>query len=174
MIPDLLLQTLADLKSYVPTEADIGAMRLEVARARAQPPASQGPVNTFADPGGPAPRLTVGPTDYSGFLPPVAGSNRGPVFVPENLRPPASPAMREACRDQAQTAGSSTDPVTGQSPRTPALRYDNPNPNGESIVRWDGPRVLPDGTIELVDAKKATPTFPTRTGPLTPPKVENQ
>lgn len=52
--PDnLLLQTLADPKSYVPTEADIEAMRLEVARARARPPASQGPVNTPSDPGGP-------------------------------------------------------------------------------------------------------------------------
>ena len=48
-----LLQTLADPKIYVPTEADIEAMRLEVARARARPAASQGSVNTFADPGGP-------------------------------------------------------------------------------------------------------------------------
>ncbi len=52
--PDnLALQTLADPKRYVPTEADIDALELALARARARPPATQGPVNTFADPGGP-------------------------------------------------------------------------------------------------------------------------
>lgn len=65
------------------------------------------------------------------------------------LRPPGSPAMREAYRYQAQTAGISTGPVTGRSAASPALRYDNPNPNGASIVRWDGIRVLPDGSTEL-------------------------
>ncbi len=169
-----LLQTLADPKSYVPTEADIEAMRLEVARARARPPASQGPVNTPADPGGPVPRLTVGPTDYSVGLPPSTGANRGLVFVSENLGPPPSPAKREAYRYQAQTAGSSTDPATGRSAASPALRYDNPNPNGEPIVKWDGIQVLPDGTIELIDAKRAIPIIPKRTGPFVPPKFENQ
>ena len=173
--PDnLLLQTLADPKSYVPTEADIDALELALARARARPPASQGPVNTFADPGGPAPQLTVGPTDYSVGLPPSTGANRGLVFVSENLRPPRNPKMREAYRYQAQTAGSSTDPATGRSAASPALRYDNPNPNGEPIVKWDGIQVLPDGTIELIDAKRAIPVIPKRTGPFTPPKFENQ
>ncbi len=169
-----LLQTLADPKIYVPTEADIEAMRLEVARARARPPASQGPVNTPADPGGPVPRLSVGPTDYSVGLPPSTGANRGLVFVSENLRPPGSPEMREAYRHQAQTAGSSTDPVTGRSAASPALRYDNPNPNGRSIVRWDGIRVLPDGTVELIDAKTAVGIFQTESGMFVPPSFRQQ
>ena len=88
------------------------------------------------------------------------------MFVPENLRLPESPAMREAYRCQAQTAGSSTDPVTGRSTASPALKHDNPNPSGASIVRWDGIRVLPDGTIELIDAKTAGGIYQTRTGPF--------
>ena len=172
--PALQKSYLTGRGGFVPTEADLEGLGQALDEAHSRRPPPQGPVNTFADPGGPAPRLTVGPTDYSGFLPPVAGSNRGLVFVPENLRPPPSPAIREAYRHQAQTAGSSTDPVTGRSAASPAPRYDNPNPNGEPIVRWDGIQVLPDGAIELIDAKKAIPIIPRRTGPFTPPKFEDQ
>ncbi len=172
--PELRKPYLTGRGGFVPTEADLDGLYQALKDARSRRPPPQGPVNTPADPGGPAPRLPPGPPDYSVGLPPSSGVNRGLLFVPENIGPPGSPAMREAYRYQAQTAGSSTNPATGQSAASPALRYDNPNPNGASIVRWDGIRVLPDGTIELIDAKTAVGIFPTRAGTFIPPSFREQ
>lgn len=99
-------------------------------------------------------------------LPLGGGANRGLTFVPENLGPPTSPAMQAAYQYQAQAPNSTTDPATGASPATPALRYDNPNPNGVPYVKWDGYQVLPDGTTELIDRKARIVPYSDDSGPV--------
>jgi hypothetical protein len=94
-------------------------------------------------------------------------------FVPENSGVAQSPAG-QAWRDyQAQTIGADTDPLTGQS-NVPALQFDNPNPNGNPYVKWDGFQQLPDGTTELIDAKTAISPFSTADGPFVPQSTLDQ
>ncbi len=94
-------------------------------------------------------------------------------FVPENSGVAQSPAG-QAWRDyQAQTIGADTDPLTGQS-NVPALQFDNPNPNGNPYVKWDGYQQLPDGTTELIDAKTAISPFSTADGPFVPQSTLDQ
>jgi hypothetical protein len=94
-------------------------------------------------------------------------------FVPENSGVAQSPAG-QAWRDyQAQTIGADTDPLTGQS-NVPALQFDNPNPNGNPYVKWDGFQQLPDGTTELIDAKTAISPFSTADGPFIPQSTLDQ
>jgi hypothetical protein len=94
-------------------------------------------------------------------------------FVPENSGVAQSPAG-QAWRDyQAQTVGSDMDPLTGQS-NVPALDFDNPNPNGNPFVKWDGYQTLPDGTSELIDAKTAISPFSTSDGPFVPQSTLDQ
>jgi hypothetical protein len=66
------------------------------------------------------------------------------------------------------------DPLTGES-NVPALQFDNPNPNGNPYVKWDGYQQLPDGTTELIDAKTAISLpFSTGNGPFVPESTLEQ
>jgi hypothetical protein len=94
-------------------------------------------------------------------------------FVPENSGVAQSPAGQVWRDYQAQTVGADTDPLTGQS-NVPALQFDNPNPNGNPYVKWDGYQQLPDGTTELIDAKTAISPFSTADGPFVPQSTLDQ
>lgn len=94
-------------------------------------------------------------------------------FVPENSGV-AQSAGGQAWRDyQAQTLGSDMNPLTGEA-NVPALQFDNPNPNGNPYVKWDGFQHLPDGTTELIDAKTAISPFSTADGPFIPQSTLDQ
>jgi hypothetical protein len=87
----------------------------------------------------------------------LGGSNRGLIEVLEELGTPRSAAMRSARDFESGTAGAYSDVAT-QHRVTPALRFDNPNPNGNSFVRFDGI----EGDSLLIDAKTRLLTFTSR------------
>lgn len=91
-------------------------------------------------------------------------SNRGLTFVGENLGVPSSPAMQAARDYESATEGASSDVATRQR-QVPALQYDNINPKGAPYVKFDGYRLLDDGTTELIDAKTRIVPFSTTEGP---------
>jgi filamentous hemagglutinin len=73
--------------------------------------------------------------------------------------------MQTARDFESGTTGAFSDIATRQR-QVPALRYDNPNPNGAPYVKFDGYQQLDDGVIELVDAKTRIVPFSTREGPF--------
>ncbi|HEY1411279.1 MAG TPA: hypothetical protein VGF36_04020, partial [Rhodopila sp.] len=82
-------------------------------------------------------------TDATAATAPIQPDPNALTFVPENAGVAQTPAG-QAWRDyQSQTLGSDMDPLTGQS-NVPALQFDNPNPNGNPYVKWDGYQSLPD------------------------------
>jgi hypothetical protein len=85
------------------------------------------------------------PGNQAGTLAPKSGAppNRGVVWVEE---PRTAGAAAEAYQSTAPGARG-INPVSGRR-EVPGLRFDNPNPNGKSVVRFDGL----DGDV-LVDRK---------------------
>ncbi|MCX2803377.1 hypothetical protein OQJ68_16490, partial [Microbulbifer thermotolerans] len=98
--------------------------------------------------------------------------NRGLTFVGENLGTPRNSAMQAARDFESGTTGAFSDIVTRQR-QVPALRYDNPNPNGAPFVKFDGYQQLDDGVIELIDSKTRIVPFSTREGPFISPSVRD-
>lgn len=108
------------------------------------------------------------------FAEPVdATPRRGVSFVPENLGRLETAAKRLAKLHEDGTDGALYD-RDSQQHVVPALRYDNPNPNGKAVVKFDGYRLLDDGRVELIDAKTRVLTFSTRRGLVVPDKVQQQ
>jgi len=100
-------------------------------------------------------------------------SDSGPLtFVTENLGTPRNAAQRAARDFESGTIGAFSDVATRQR-SVPALRFNNPNPNGASVVKFDGFRQLDDGVIELIDAKTRIVPFSTRQGPFISPSVRD-
>ena len=91
-------------------------------------------------------------------------SNRGLIFVGENLGVSRNSAMQAARDFESGTTGAFTDIATRQR-KVPALRFDNPNPNGAPYVKFDGYLQLDTGIIELVDAKTRIVPFSAKEGP---------
>ncbi|WP_229803902.1 hypothetical protein, partial [Litchfieldella qijiaojingensis] len=87
------------------------------------------------------------------------------VFVDENLGKPRNTAMQRARDFESGTTGAYSDIQTGQR-QVPALRYDNPNPQGAPYVKFDGARQLENGVIELIDSKTRIVPFSTSEGPF--------
>jgi filamentous hemagglutinin len=78
----------------------------------------------------------------------LGNENKGLVYVTESPRGPSA-----AQEFQAGTSGSFSDLAT-QKQAVPALRFDNPNPNGVNYVKFDGIEKAVDGSnILLIDAK---------------------
>ena len=97
----------------------------------------------------------------------------GLIHVPENSGKPTSAAQKAGQDYEAQTPGTTTDPVTGQK-LVPALIYQNPNPKGSSYVKWDGSQVLPDKTTELIDSKTSIVRFDNKAGFTVPDNVADE
>ena len=95
----------------------------------------------------------------------VAPANRGLTFVGENLGTPRNAAMRNARDFEAGTIGAFSD-VASRQRMAPALRFDNPKPNGASFVKFDGYQQLDNGITELIDSKTRLVPFSTRQGPF--------
>jgi len=76
----------------------------------------------------------------------LGGEKRGLVYIQE------APRGRPAAQDfQAGTSGAYSD-VGSRKMVVPALRYDNPNPNGNPFVKFDGIETGSDGkTVLLID-----------------------
>jgi hypothetical protein len=70
------------------------------------------------------------------------------TFVGENLGTPKN-AAKQAARDfEDGTVGAFSD-IGTETRQVPALRYDNPNPNGAPYVKFDGYQELGNGIVEL-------------------------
>ncbi|WP_447077473.1 hypothetical protein [Shewanella algae] len=98
--------------------------------------------------------------------------NRGLTFVVENLGMPRNSAMQNARDFESGTTGAFSEIATRQR-QVPALRYDNPNPNGAPFVKFDGYQQLDNGVIELIDSKTRIVPFSTREGPFISPSVRD-
>lgn len=98
--------------------------------------------------------------------------NRGLTFVGENLGTPRNSAIQAARDFESGTTGAFSDIATRQR-QVPALRYDNPNPNGAPFVKFDGYQQLDDGVIEIIDSKTRIVPFSTREGPFISPSVRD-
>jgi hypothetical protein len=97
---------------------------------------------------------------------------RGLTFVDENLGTPRNAAQQFARDFESGTSGAFSNISTRQR-SVPALRYDNPNPNGSPFVKFDGYQLLDDGVVELIDAKTRIVPFSTRQGPFISPSVRD-
>ena len=80
--------------------------------------------------------------------------------------------MQRARDFESATPGAFTD-ISTQQRMVPALPFDNPNPRGAPVVRFDGYRHLDDGLVELIDAKTRIVQFATRQGPFISPSVRD-
>ncbi|MGI3043493.1 hypothetical protein ACRTDM_17355 [Shewanella algae] len=98
--------------------------------------------------------------------------NRGLTFVVENLGMPRNSAIQNARDFESGTTGAFSEIATRQR-QVPALRYDNPNPNGAPFVKFDGYQQLDNGVIELIDSKTRIVPFSTREGPFISPSVRD-
>jgi YD repeat-containing protein len=94
-----------------------------------------------------------------------AASNRGLIFVGENLGRPSSPAMKIARDFESGTSGALSDIATQQRV-VPALRFENPNANGAPFVKFDSHQALDNGLVELIDAKTRIVPFANSNGPF--------
>ena len=100
------------------------------------------------------------------LLPPP---HRGLIRVRE-AQPVAQTAAKRAARDfEHGTTGAASD-VASREAAVPALRYDNPNPDGANFVKFDG---MENGKL-LIDAKTRLLTIPTKQGTVVPTSVREQ
>jgi filamentous hemagglutinin len=99
-------------------------------------------------------------------------TNRGHTFVGENLGTPRNAAMQAARDFESGTPGAFSDIATGQR-QVPALRFDNPNPNGSPYVEFDGYQPLDKSVIELIDSKTRIVPFATKDEPFISPSVRD-
>ncbi|KPC53154.1 hypothetical protein WG78_08690 [Amantichitinum ursilacus] len=84
----------------------------------------------------------------------LIGKNEGLIYVAETPR-----GKQNAIDFQSGTSGAFTDLGTVK-PAVPALRYDNPFPNGVNYIRFDGIETPPDGsTLLLIDSKRQLPLW---------------
>ncbi|WLI06920.1 hypothetical protein PSH66_00910 [Pseudomonas sp. FP597] len=80
------------------------------------------------------------------------GENRGLIFVQE----PQGDFAKPFVKFEAGTTGAFSD-VLSQRKAVPAIRFDNPNPNGNNFVKFDGIEDI--NGITLIDRKTALTTF---------------
>jgi len=99
--------------------------------------------------------------------------NRGLTFVTENLGSPRTPAMQIARDFEAGTTGAASSLATRQR-FVPALKFDNPNPNGASLVRFDGFENLDNGVVQLIDSKTRIVPFTQNGAPIITGSVRDQ
>src|SRR6185436_19058327 len=94
-------------------------------------------------------------------------ANRGLTWALENPGEyeKLSAARRAAIDYESATTGAMTD-IESQLRNVPALRFDNPNPDGMPFTKWDGIDRLGNGTTELIDAKMRIVPFSTHEGPF--------
>lgn len=78
--------------------------------------------------------------------------------------------MRNARDFESGTTGAFSDIATQQR-QVPALRFDNPN--GASVIKFDGHQQLDNGIIELIDSKTRIVPFSTKDGPFISPSVRD-
>jgi hypothetical protein len=102
----------------------------------------------------------------------ASNQSRGLTFVGENLGAPRNSNIQNARDFESGTTGAFSDIATNQR-HVPALRYDNPNPNGAPFVKFDGHQQLDNGIIELIDSKTRIVPFSTREGPFISPSVRD-
>ncbi len=82
----------------------------------------------------------------------LEGENKGLIFVQE----PQGDFSKPFVKFEAGTTGAFSD-VLSQRKAVPAIRFDNPNPNGNNFVKFDGVEDV-DG-ITLIDRKTALTSF---------------
>lgn len=82
----------------------------------------------------------------------LKGENRGLIFVQE----PQGDFSKPFVKFEAGTTGAFSD-VLSERKAVPAIRFDNPNPNGNNFVKFDGVEDV-DG-ITLIDRKTALTSF---------------
>ncbi|AZF40370.1 Hemolysin [Pseudomonas sp. R1-43-08] len=80
------------------------------------------------------------------------GENRGLIFVQE----PQGDFAKPFVKFEAGTTGAFSD-VLSQRKAVPAIRFDNPNPNGNNFIKFDGIEDI--NGITLIDRKTALTTF---------------
>ena len=130
-------------QGHVPTEAEVAALRTALIRAR-------GPFAPVpARPVGPVPPTPKPPSLDTQLRDAIAGTRPANIVMrPEN----AGARDRRWQVYESQTPGSMRDPKTGIG-FVPALRYVNSKAGGADYVKFDGYRLAPDGTIEMIDRK---------------------
>ncbi|WP_242170103.1 MULTISPECIES: DUF637 domain-containing protein [unclassified Pseudomonas] len=82
----------------------------------------------------------------------LEGENKGLIFVQE----PQGDFSKPFVKFEAGTTGAFSD-VLSQRKAVPAIRFDNPNPNGNNFVKFDGVEDI--GGITLIDRKTALTSF---------------